>query len=109
MVALSSLLERFRHGAIVLFDERQHINDQLIDGDEAAMLEQFACQDPERNLDLVHQRSMFGSVAENNAMGRFVQNRGLALHRHEDAPPILTPTSVTISDSSATQRTRDSE
>ena len=71
MVALRSPLERFRYAAIAQFDERQIFRDQVSDGDEAARIEQFEGQDAELNLDLVHLRSMVGSVVENNAMGRF--------------------------------------
>ncbi len=80
-----SPLERFRHGAVVLVDERQHFGNQVRDGRKVTTFEQFAGQDAQPDFHLVHPRGMLGRVVKDQAMGWNTPEGGACFHRFQNA------------------------
>ena len=72
-LALVGPLERFSHGAIVIFDKGQHFAFQVLDRSEVTTFDDFSNQDAEPDFDLVHPGSMFGRVMKDNPVGWVTQ------------------------------------
>lgn len=70
-------LERLRHSAIVVSDERQNLVAKIVCREEVSPFEQLAYQDAEPDFDLIHPQRVFRRVGEHDAMGGIVQEGGI--------------------------------
>jgi hypothetical protein len=84
-LALKSPAERLCHRAVKVLDKGQHFGFKISDGSEEAAFEQFASENAEPNLNLVHPGSVLGRVVKDNAMGGVSEKGSTALHGGQNA------------------------
>ena len=61
--------KRLRHRAVKVLDKGQHFGLEIGNRDEDAAFEQFASENAEPKLNLVHPGSVLGGVVKDKAMG----------------------------------------
>jgi hypothetical protein len=74
--------ERLGHGAVIVFDKRQHFAFQLVARGEVAAFEHLAHQNAEPDFHLIHPGGVLGGVMENDLVGGVTQEgrpRGFGL------------------------------
>jgi hypothetical protein len=77
--------ERLGHGVIIIVDERQDPGLQVLDGKKRAPFEHLAHQNAEPDFDLIHPRTVFGGVMEDDLVGWITQKRSTAGHGGQNA------------------------
>jgi len=90
-LSLVGPLEGLGHGAVEIFDERQHLASEVLNGAEVAATEEFANQDAEPDLHLIHPRGMLRGVVEDDRMAGLSQERRARGSRAQDATDVFDP------------------